>query len=161
MRRNRKLAQIEPEETSASRAAYMTNEELLARVQGAFQKIADEMPCILELRARFARQKRGSASICGCRSWEEFCTKRLHRTPRRIRQVLAAYTDDDGPGANSADGKHVTAVTVPGVFRVLLADPPWNYGNRSCKIPYASKNHYRTIPVEYICAIHLPRIAAH
>jgi hypothetical protein len=86
---------IEPEETSASLASFMSNEELVARVRGVFKKIGDELPFILELRARFARLKRGRANICGCMSWQEFCIKHLHRSDRRIRQIIAAYSIAD------------------------------------------------------------------
>jgi hypothetical protein len=68
----------------------MTNDELLKRVKSGFQKIAAELPYILELRSRFARLKRGNANIGGCKTWKEFCVKHLHRTDRRIRQVVAA-----------------------------------------------------------------------
>lgn len=98
----------QPEETSASSQAIvpreaegisaslqphpegMTNEELVVRVRAGFQKIAAEIPYIVELRARFARLTRGKANIGGCRTWKEFCEKILKRTDRRIRQVVAA-----------------------------------------------------------------------
>jgi hypothetical protein len=82
------------EETSAplrlEQPAGMTNDELVARVKAGFRKIAEEIPYILELRTRFGRLKRGHANIGGCNTWKEFCEKHLHRTDRRIRQVVAA-----------------------------------------------------------------------
>lgn len=88
-------ASHEEEVTSVSLeqlASGMTNEELLARVKCAFQKIAAELPYIVELRSRFARLTRGNANIGGCKTWKEFCIKHLHRTDRRIRQVVAAHS---------------------------------------------------------------------
>lgn len=67
----------------------MSNCELVVRVKLGFQKIEDELPFIEELHGRFAQLPRGHANIGGCRTWEEFCTTVLHRTPRRIQQVLA------------------------------------------------------------------------
>lgn len=80
------MKSLEEEETSAS---YLNNDELVARVKSGFEKIRESLPYIAELRARFGRVRRGSADIAGCRTWKEFCEKHLHRTDRRIRQVLA------------------------------------------------------------------------
>lgn len=41
---------------------------------------------------------------------------------------------------------------------MLYADPPWDYGNPTCKIPFAAENHYATMRLEDICAVELPRI---
>jgi hypothetical protein len=84
--------QIEPEVSSPSpELAYMSNEQLLAHTLAMFQTIASAIPYIVELRSRFARLKRGSANICGCRTWQQFCFVHLHRSDRRIRQVISAH----------------------------------------------------------------------
>jgi len=67
----------------------MPNRALVARVKKGFDKIRAELPYIKELRNRFASLPRGTANIDGCKTWTEFCERRLHRTDRRIRQVLA------------------------------------------------------------------------
>jgi len=87
------IVKSEAEETSGSlekRPEDMTNDELVVRVKFGFQKMAEHIPWIRELRARFARLPRGNANIDGCKTWKEFCEKVLHRTDRRIRQVVAA-----------------------------------------------------------------------
>ena len=70
--------------------ADMSNDELVERVSGFFNKVLDELPYIIEIRHRFSLLKRNNANIAGCKSWKQFCETRLHRTDRRIRQVLAA-----------------------------------------------------------------------
>jgi hypothetical protein len=84
----------EPDETSASfnarRAAKkMSSPALVSRVKKDFGKIKSALPYIKELRDRFAALPRGKANIAGCKTWAEFCEKRLHRTDRTIRRVLA------------------------------------------------------------------------
>jgi hypothetical protein len=91
---NSKSITREPDETSASFAARraankMTTPDLVKRVKTTFAKIRSELPYIVELRARFEAKPRGAAHIDGCLSWQEFCVKRLHRTDRHIRRVLA------------------------------------------------------------------------
>ena len=74
-------------------AKKMTDKALVSRVKRGFQKIKAELPDILELRERFAAMPRGRANIDGCKTWTEFCEKRLHRTYRQICKVLAENND--------------------------------------------------------------------
>jgi hypothetical protein len=45
--------------------SWMTDSALVDRVKIGFQKIKEELPYIIELRARFARLPRGHANIAG------------------------------------------------------------------------------------------------
>lgn len=73
--------------------------------------------------------------------------QRAYRKRKKRAQRLAARE------------KAVVAVTVAGEYRILYADPPWDYGNPTCRIPFAAENHYRTMALADICAMELPRIA--
>jgi hypothetical protein len=70
-------------------AKKLTDKALVSRVKRGFQKIKSELPYLIELRARFDALPRGKANIDMCKTWTEFCEKRLHRTYRQIRRVLA------------------------------------------------------------------------
>ena len=85
---------IEPTETVASltEIEFMYDEQLVEIVQGlVFAKIRSAVPYIAELRARFARRKRGHAHIANCETWQQFCLKVLHRKPNTIRDLLREY----------------------------------------------------------------------
>jgi hypothetical protein len=61
------------------------------------KKLTELRPMITELRQHFMKLKSGER-IAGCETWTQFCEKVLHRSDRRIRQVLA--------GTNPASEKH-------------------------------------------------------
>jgi N6-adenosine-specific RNA methylase IME4 len=44
-------------------------------------------------------------------------------------------------------------------FRVILADPPWRFGDRLPGPKRGASKHYRTMATRDICALHLPPIA--
>lgn len=46
-------------------------------------------PYYLELRERFAKKESKSATINGCRTWDEYCNKVLERTRRAVNYFLA------------------------------------------------------------------------
>lgn len=43
-------------------------------------------------------------------------------------------------------------------YKVILADPPWNYANAGCR--GAAENHYPTMTLKEICALPVPELAA-
>jgi N6-adenosine-specific RNA methylase IME4 len=50
--------------------------------------------------------------------------------------------------------------TMPtGVYRVLYADPPWDYGNPIAQGYGPAENHYPTMSLDELCAMKLPEIA--
>jgi hypothetical protein len=67
----------------------MDNETLAAFVVDGVEKIRNLIPYLRELKERFARAPRGKANIAGCPTWQDFCERKLHRTPEAIRQALA------------------------------------------------------------------------
>ncbi len=71
----------------------LTNEELASIAIGAFSRIQDSMPYILELRKRFQAAPRGKANIQGCGTWGEFCEKHLYRTPRAVRKAIESHNN--------------------------------------------------------------------
>jgi len=91
-----------------SNKAYAEREKLAARVEKlaveafktyelSLQKLSELRPLIAELREQFMNLKPGE-KIAACRTWTEYCERVLHRTDRRIRQILK--------GANPASEKH-------------------------------------------------------
>jgi len=43
-------------------------------------------------------------------------------------------------------------------YKVILADPPWNYANAGCR--GAAENHYPTMTLKEICALPINELAA-
>jgi hypothetical protein len=79
---------IKSNEAGIIPASNLTTDELVGIAIGAFARIQDSMPYVIELRKRFQAAPRGKANISGCDTWEEFCTKHLHRTASAIRKAL-------------------------------------------------------------------------
>jgi len=61
------------------------------------KKLTELRPMITELRQHFMKLKSGE-TIARCRTWTEYCEKVLHRSDRRVRQIMG--------GANPASEKH-------------------------------------------------------
>lgn len=66
----------------------LTDDELVTIAVGAFTKLRDSYPYLVELRQRFKNAPRGNADIGGCATWEQFCEKHLNRHPSTVRQIL-------------------------------------------------------------------------
>jgi hypothetical protein len=89
-----------------SSAASIADREKLAKtlkklVDEAFspclKKLTELRPMITELRQHFMKLKSGE-TIFGCSNWTAYCEKVLHRSDRRVRQIMGA--------ANPASEKH-------------------------------------------------------
>jgi hypothetical protein len=82
------------------KAQTLKNPALANRVEQEVRTIHSTiqraLPYIIELRKRFAALPRGKANIKGCRTWTEFCERRLHRTDRHIRRVIAEALAEEG-----------------------------------------------------------------
>jgi hypothetical protein len=65
--------------------------------EGALEKLKELRPMIAQLRQQFMELKPGE-KIAGCRTWTNYCEQVLHRSDRRIRQILK--------GTNPASQKH-------------------------------------------------------
>ena len=51
-------------------------------------KLRDLTPQLEELRSHFKELKKYGGRIVGCKTWDEFCRKRLHRTRRAVNMLL-------------------------------------------------------------------------
>jgi hypothetical protein len=63
----------------------------------SWKKLSELRPLIAQLRGLFMKLTLGE-KIAGCTTWTEYCKRILHRTDRRVRQILK--------GANPASEKH-------------------------------------------------------
>ena len=63
-------------------------------------------PKIIELREDFKRKPK-AARIAGCKTWTEFCQKKLHRTDRAVQKLLA----DKATPAKPKPGKPQTELS--------------------------------------------------
>jgi hypothetical protein len=71
--------------------------EALRMQEQSWKKLSELRPLISQLREQFMKLKPGE-KIAGCPTWTAYCRKVLHRSDRRIRQILE--------GANPASEKH-------------------------------------------------------
>lgn len=71
--------------------------EAFSAYEQSLKKLSELRPMIAQLRGLFLTLKK-SEKIAGCRTWTQYCERVLHRTDRRIRQILN--------GANPASAKH-------------------------------------------------------
>jgi hypothetical protein len=71
--------------------------EAFRSYEQSLNKLAELRPLIARLRDAFMKLH-SDEKIAGCRTWTDFCERVLHRTDRRIRQILS--------GANPASEKH-------------------------------------------------------
>lgn len=71
--------------------------EAFGGYEQSLKKLTELRPMIAQLREVFMKLK-PSETVAGCRTWTEYCERVLHRSDRRIRQILK--------GANPASEKH-------------------------------------------------------
>jgi hypothetical protein len=72
-------------------------DEAFSMYEGSLKKLRELRPMIAQLRQQFMELK-PNEKIARCRTWTEYCERVLHRTDRRIRQILE--------GDNPASEKH-------------------------------------------------------
>jgi len=72
-------------------------EEAFDMYDSSLKRLKELRPLIAQLRQQFMELKQDEV-IAGCRTWTQYCQKVLHRTDRRIRQILK--------GTNPASEKH-------------------------------------------------------
>ncbi len=66
----------------------LSRDEVHTRVINCFESIREGLPYILRMRRDFAAKPKDE-QLFGCRNWREYCERFLHRTDRRVRQLLA------------------------------------------------------------------------
>ena len=126
-----KILTGEPEEISGSTKlspaaqSSVQREKLAKRVEklvqeafdmydGSLKKLNELRPMIAQLRKQFMELKRGE-TIARCGTWTQYCQKVLHRTDRRIRQILK--------GTNPASKKHSRKPLPDSKDRTTLPQP--------------------------------------
>lgn len=88
-------------------------------------------------------------------SWNHHCA--VAGEPEELRAALLQFAEDND--LSVADlRKHIKgtkeiAPLPPGKFRVLLADPPWEYGDKRGGDYGGAENHYPTMATAAICAM--------
>jgi hypothetical protein len=75
----------------------MLVDEAFSMYEGYRNKLKELCPMIAQLRQQFMELKPGE-KIARCRTWTEYCKRVLHRSDRRLRQILE--------GNNPASTKH-------------------------------------------------------
>src|SRR5690348_1257193 len=73
--------------------SQMQDEPLAALVIDGCQQFKRVIPYVIELRRRFQKRPRGKANIAGCKTWEEFCEKRLDRGVRAVQIAVHNYAE--------------------------------------------------------------------
>jgi hypothetical protein len=73
---------IKQAEALASRILNVLEESLCI-------KLRELKPQLEELRSHFKELKKSGGRIAGCKTWDEFCTKKLHRTRRAVNTLLS------------------------------------------------------------------------
>jgi hypothetical protein len=85
--------------------------------------------------------------------------------PPREQKRWLKQAEINGWSASDLRGKlreerlHQAVPTPPpltGSYRVLYADPPWDYGDKLVKGYGAAEHHYPSMPIEQICRLVLP-----
>jgi len=90
----------------------LADDDLARLVVSAFVKIAQALPYIQELRERFRAKPRGQADILGCRTWTEFCEKRLNRTDRTVRHAILKATEPESQDEAGTDHRNVIRIEI-------------------------------------------------
>lgn len=85
-------------------------------------------PYYLNLRDRFAKKKSKSATIYGCRTWDEYCSKVLDRTKRAVNYFLAGGNPGTHPHqattSKAPGGKEFPTQTVSVQMVECKPEPP-------------------------------------
>jgi hypothetical protein len=97
-----------------NRAENLASRILTQRDAAICVKLRDLKSDVLELRGHFKNLK-GKATIAGCKTWAEFCEKKLHRTDRAVRKMLAGSKlkqakEPQGPAEQSSAPSTESAV---------------------------------------------------
>jgi len=126
--RNGKGAVLARPTTSAPKVwdeYYRQAEELASFVEkefnGCCQKLRDLKPQIEAVREAF-KTLTGSKTIADCRSFPEFCEKKLNRTKQAVYAMLGDYSEKSKKAGQSSDKKKTTQQQAAGHQTLALAD---------------------------------------
>lgn len=87
---------------SPSQAEKLALQVLKELDQTVCVKLRQLKPKLEKLRAHF-KTKAGKEQIAGCKTWKEFCNKKLNRTDRAVRKLLAAEQSSARPKVNTLE----------------------------------------------------------
>jgi len=73
-------------------------EEVAAHFETVCAKLSELRPKVEKIKSYFRESIRGSVTLAGCRSFREFCEKRLHRCEQTVYKMLASDTKKREPG---------------------------------------------------------------
>jgi len=119
---NAALAPIERE--IISRAPHDDREDRGQQLANQFVKfIGESVPLLIQVRQDFL-DKRSDETICGVKTFDEYCTGVLRYSRRRIQQLIAG----DNPATATHDGSAHRKPKPSEITDEQLAD--WEYENR-------------------------------
>jgi hypothetical protein len=107
----KKAVPLPPESSTPTLWAeyYSEAERLAVFIEQQFneqcQKLRDLKPQIEAVREAFKTLK-GSKTIAGCRSFPEFCEKKLHRTKQAVYAMLGGYSNKPKKDGSSTGTEH-------------------------------------------------------
>ncbi len=77
---------------SLTRKMERLAEEVTTQFSTVCVKLRELKPKIQQIQSYFQRNVRGSVTLSGCRSFREFCEKRLHRSEQAVYRLLSSDT---------------------------------------------------------------------
>lgn len=84
-----------------------------------------------------------------------------HLSVRDLREAVRAYKRNLYLEEKGADIRTVNIEALPkGIYRIIYADPPWDYGNSVMEGSTRPTNYYPTMPTEEIAALPVYRLSA-
>ena len=97
--------------------------------QAVCVKLRQLKPKLERLRAHF-KTKGGTEQIAGCKTWKEFCKKKLNRTDRAVRKLLAAEKSSARPKVHTleshkAERYEILTNQVKSYFKPLRKKPEY------------------------------------
>lgn len=142
---------VDAAEGEGLRARWEFGRELLSRrvgkqlPRGVLDEIAQathksriELQCRMRFAERFPTEPEVHNAVTHFCSWHAI-----------VNEALAPKTNDAGAAQNDEP-----AALPEGSFRVIVADPPWQYSNRATR--GAAEDHYSTMSIDELCSLEVP-----
>jgi len=89
---------------------------------------------------------------------EKFPTRRALGTVVRKHRSWTEIREHALPDRPPSDADLLAGPLPDGIYRTIVADPPWDYGNKATR--GSTRKHYQTMSVEAICALGVAERAA-
>ncbi len=91
--RCRRSIQRDSQNVSLTRKMERLAEEVTTQFSTVCVKLKELRPKIEQIRSYFQENIRGSVTLSGCRSFREFCERRLHRREQTVYRLLSSDTN--------------------------------------------------------------------